>query len=55
MLVVGKASVHPENVSMKTRRNLNPFYRWHVGEIYLPVLCGKMPMNLVDGKGEGGR
>ena len=47
MLVVGKASVHPENVSMKTRRNLTPFYRWHVGEIYLPVLCGKMSMNLV--------
>ena len=20
----------------------NPFYGWHVGEIYLPVLCGKM-------------
>ena len=28
----------------------NPFDGWHVGEIYLPVLCGKMPVNLVGGE-----
>ena len=31
----------------------NPFYGWHVGEIYLPVLCREMSANLVDGERSG--
>ena len=47
LLVVRKASIHPENVSTKTRRNLPLFNGWLVSEIYL---CGKMSANLVGGE-----
>ena len=50
MLVVGKASIHTENVSTKTRRNLPLFNGWLVSEIYL---CGKMSANLVGGEKRG--
>ena len=37
----------------KDEEKFNPFDGWHVGEIYLPVLCRKMSANLVGGEKMG--
>ena len=53
LLVVGKALIHPEKRIYKDKEKFNPFDGWHVGEIYLPVLWGKMSANLVGGERGG--
>ena len=54
MLVVGKASIHPENVSTKTRRNLILF----AGGMQVKSACqscaGRCPQIWWVGKGGGG-
>ena len=35
------------------KEKFSPFYRWYVGETYLPVFCIKMSMNLVGGERRG--
>ena len=51
LLVVGKASIHPENVSTKTRRNLPLF----TGGLWVKSTCeGRCPRIWWMGKGGGG-
>ena len=53
LLVVGKASIHPENISTKTRRNLTPF----TGGMWVNSTCqscvGRCPQFSGWGKGKG--
>ena len=54
LLVVRKASIHPENVSTKTRRNLTLFMSGMWVKSTYQSCAGKMSMNLVGGD-RGGR